>query len=260
MLYTCWLKNETFMRANTSSNASGAHKANDREMQAGSDSFTSSFLLAHSLSEPQRVVVSALHLVLMSQGFMFGIPSSLSTLHPSLQPPTAPLRHGPLDPAPLMCQQDIPGVSALSLIISWLLLHLHQTSDRPPTWHSSPHKQTHLKGSNIVSILWIWTLVPKIIYLLTRKLETTWQQLSSKISFRILRAKIFSASPLHWLISCVFIQVKKHKKRLYMIKIVLNVLQMISFDKSWNFVSFRAFVKAEQKFNSASTHTPLYCH
>lgn len=59
------------------------------------------------------------------------ISCSLVSPNPLFEPP----RSGPHDPAPLWSQQDIPGVSALSLIISWLSLHLplHQQSDRPPT-------------------------------------------------------------------------------------------------------------------------------
>lgn len=66
------------------------------------------------------------------------IPSSLSS-----QLRKAP-RRGPLDPAPLRAQQEIPGVSTLSLIISRfsLRLPLHQLSDGPPTrTHAFTHTQ-----------------------------------------------------------------------------------------------------------------------
>lgn len=65
---------ETFMRTRTRSNASGLHCSSDRAMQADSDSFMSPFLLPLFLSEPQRVIQPALHLVLMSWFSMFGVP------------------------------------------------------------------------------------------------------------------------------------------------------------------------------------------
>lgn len=75
MQYTCWPVAKTFTSANTGNTASGTHWANDREMKVAlwwlyeplsSPSFSS--------PSPQRVIQSALHLVLMSWASMFGGP------------------------------------------------------------------------------------------------------------------------------------------------------------------------------------------
>ena len=140
MHYICCSMIETFMRTSSRSNASGAHWAMIERSRRPLTVLWAPFLLLLFLSEPQRVVQSALHLVLMSWGYMFGVPPSpspplSSSPHPGFPTPTVPPRRAPPDPAPLMSQQDIPGVSGLSLIISLLSLHLqlYQLSDRPPT-------------------------------------------------------------------------------------------------------------------------------
>lgn len=113
-------------------------QSHDRETQADSDSFTRSFLLPLFLWTPQRVVQAALHLVLMSWVLHVSVvPPSLSLQSSRLNPPAT--RHGPPDPKALMSQQDVPRVTALSLIMSrfFLGLPLYQLPVRAHT-----HKQT----------------------------------------------------------------------------------------------------------------------
>lgn len=112
------------------------------------------------LPSPQRVIQSALHLVLMSRGSRFGEP------HPHLpplsfpniaafQPPVNPPRCGPLDPASLMSQQDIPGVSALSLIVLTLPSPTSSSTVRqPPHTHVPIHTTTYSTQTNTFELHW----------------------------------------------------------------------------------------------------------
>lgn len=136
MQYTCWPIAKTFTSVNIGSTASGTHWANDREMKVAL------WWLYEPLSSPSfSLFAPESHPVCPSSGshelglHVWWTPSSSPALLFPQTPFLNPQEVGPHDPAPLWSQQDIPGVSALSLIISWLSLHLplHQQSDRPPT-------------------------------------------------------------------------------------------------------------------------------
>lgn len=119
MQYTCWPITKTFTSANTT-----RHLAHTEPMiekwRLDSDGFMSPFLPPFfSLSLPQRVIQSTLHLFLMNWASMFGVPHPHRLLSRFPKPsPFQSARSGPHDLAALLSQRDIPGVSALSLIIS----------------------------------------------------------------------------------------------------------------------------------------------
>lgn len=136
MQYTCWPITKTFTSASTT-----RHLAHTEPMiekwRLDSDGFMSPFLPPFFLlSLPQRVIQSTLHLFFMSWASMFGAPHPhrLLSRFPKPSPFPSP-RSGPHDLAALLSQQDIPGVSALSLIISLTL----PSPSPSPAVRQTPH-------------------------------------------------------------------------------------------------------------------------
>lgn len=139
MQYTCWLITETWWEPMLGA----MHLAHTESMiEKCRRTLTALWVVSFSLSSSLRPrESSSLPFIWFS---WVGAPCLVNPIlisplfwFPNIaafQPPVNPPRSGPHDPASLMSQQDIPGVSALSLIVSRLslLLLLHPQSDSSP--------------------------------------------------------------------------------------------------------------------------------